>query len=120
MKGNIPGVLAAAIITAALAAQGATRASGEGQATTGMNDLAERYVKLVLALGQHDSDYVDAYYGPPEWKKEADGRKLPLDDLAARARALQEAVSATPAPATDLDRLRREYLERQLSALAAR
>ena len=29
-----------------------------------MNALAERYVKLVLALGQHDADYVDAYYGP--------------------------------------------------------
>ena len=29
-----------------------------------MNALAERYVKLVLALGQHDVDYVDAYYGP--------------------------------------------------------
>ena len=27
-----------------------------------MNALAERYVKLVLALGQHDADYVDAYY----------------------------------------------------------
>ena len=30
--------------------------------------VAEEYVKLVLALGQHDADYVDAYYGPPEWK----------------------------------------------------
>ena len=30
-----------------------------------MNPLAERYVKLVLAMGQHDADYVDAYYGPP-------------------------------------------------------
>ena len=26
-----------------------------------MNLLAERYVKLVLAFGQHDADYVDAY-----------------------------------------------------------
>ena len=33
-----------------------------------MNDAAERYVKLVLALGEHDPDYVDAYYGPPEWR----------------------------------------------------
>ena len=29
-----------------------------------MTPLAERYIKLVLALGQHDPDYVDAYYGP--------------------------------------------------------
>ena len=33
-----------------------------------MSPLAERYVRLVLAVGQHDADFVDAYYGPPEWK----------------------------------------------------
>ena len=33
-----------------------------------MNAVAERYVHLVLALGQHDPDYVDAFYGPAEWK----------------------------------------------------
>ena len=37
-----------------------------------MNVVAESYVKLVLALGQHDAAYVDAYYGPPEWKSEAE------------------------------------------------
>ena len=37
-----------------------------------MDTIAEQYVKLVLAMGQHDADYVDAYYGPPEWKKEAE------------------------------------------------
>ena len=36
------------------------------QAAGAMNDVAERYVHLVLALGQHDPDYVDAYYGPAE------------------------------------------------------
>ena len=35
-------------------------------------------MKLVLAMGQHDSDYVDAYYGPPEWKKQ---EKKPLDAI---------------------------------------
>jgi len=33
-----------------------------------MNNIAEAYVKLVLKIGQHDADYVDAYYGPEEWK----------------------------------------------------
>ncbi len=33
-----------------------------------MNPVAERYVHLVLALGQHHPDYVDAFYGPAEWK----------------------------------------------------
>ncbi|MDH4126321.1 MAG: hypothetical protein OEW64_08260 [Gammaproteobacteria bacterium] len=33
--------------------------------------LAEQYVKLALALGQHDPDYVDAYFGPKEWRDDA-------------------------------------------------
>ena len=28
---------------------------------TSVNEIAEAYVKLVLAMGQHDPDYVDAY-----------------------------------------------------------
>jgi len=33
-----------------------------------MNKIAEGYVKLVLNVGLHDPGYVDAYYGPAEWK----------------------------------------------------
>ena len=36
---------------------------------TSVSEIAEGYVKLALAIGQHDPDYVDAYYGPQEWKK---------------------------------------------------
>ena len=46
-----------------------------------MNPLAERYVKLVLAMGPHDADYVDAYYGPPEWRKEAESSKRTLQTI---------------------------------------
>jgi hypothetical protein len=88
--------------------------------TGGMNEIAERYVKLVLALGQHDADYVDAYYGPPEWKKEAEAGKVPLDELATRARVLIDAVASATVPSAEMDGLRHRYLERQLSALAAR
>ena len=85
-----------------------------------MNGIAERYVRLVLALGQHDADYVDAYYGPPEWRKEAESAKAPLDELASRARTLLDAVAKVPAPPGEIERLRVRYLERQLSAVAAR
>ena len=40
-----------------------------------LQDVAERYVRLVLALGLHDADYVDAYYGPPEWRKQVEAEK---------------------------------------------
>ena len=33
-----------------------------------MNKIAESYVKLVLNAGLQDPDFVDAYYGPEEWK----------------------------------------------------
>ena len=47
--------------------------SSEGaQAADDVNAVAERYAHLVLALGQHDPDYVDAFYGPPEWKTQAE------------------------------------------------
>jgi hypothetical protein len=85
-------------------------------------------VKLVLALGQHDADYVDAYYGPSEWKTDAAASKLSLDTISARARALIADLdrqsgaepAAKPNQNDEIIRLRLHYLERQLSALEAR
>ncbi|HEX8680337.1 MAG TPA: amidohydrolase family protein, partial [Chthoniobacterales bacterium] len=51
--------------------------------------IAEAYVKLVLAVGQHDSDYVDAYYGPPEWKAAAEKQRQPLEAIGEQALKLR-------------------------------
>jgi len=87
-----------------------------------MNQLAERYVKLVLAMGQHDADYVDAYYGPPEWRKESEAGKRPLYQIDKEAAALQQSLgAAAPASAAEeMLRLRHTYLTKQVSALRAR
>src|SRR3954462_5242672 len=53
-----------------------------------MKRIAESYVKLVLAVGQHDTDYVDAYYGPPELRTEAEAHKRPLPEIRSAAEAL--------------------------------
>lgn len=84
-----------------------------------MNDLAERYVRLVLAVGQHDAGYVDAYYGPPEWRTEAEAQKLPLSEIASRAAALAQAIAAArpPVAADEMTQLRHQYLARQLEAV---
>src|SRR6186713_3592433 len=58
--------------------------------------VAEQYVKLVLAVGQHDADYVDAFYGPAEWRKEAEAQKLPLAEIASRAATLSRDMAAAP------------------------
>lgn len=87
-----------------------------------MNDLAERYVGLVLAVGVHDADYVDAYYGPPERRAAAVAARKGLAEIDAEAAALQdELAAAAPAAAADeLERLRHRYLTTQLGALRAR
>jgi hypothetical protein len=92
---------------------------GRGQ-TDAMEPVSEAYVKLVLALGTHDADYVDAYYGPPAWKAEAAAAKPSLDAIAVRAAALIKDLSAIPVTGDELTILRHHYLERQLAALAAR
>jgi hypothetical protein len=97
---------------------------GRAQAGEGMNPVAEQYVHLALALGQHDPDYVDAFYGPAEWKTQAEEQKKSLDAIGAEAAKLSVTLLETPiAPGgadSDLRQLRREYLHKQLSALAAR
>jgi hypothetical protein len=85
-----------------------------------LDGVSERYVKLVLALGQHDADYVDAYYGPSDWKKEAEAKKASLDDIAANAAELSSTLAGAPQPADEMARLRLQYLQRQLAALSTR
>src|SRR2546429_8205760 len=98
--------------------------SGAAQAAGAMNTVAERYVRLVLALGQHDPDYVDAFYGPADWKTEAETEKKSLDAIGSEAAKLSVTLTETPiaprSPDSDLRQLRREYLHKQLAALAAR
>jgi len=103
----------------AAAAAAATMACAQD---SDMNTLGEQYVRLVLAMGQHDADYVDAYYGPPEWRREVDAKKIPLAEITTRAAALakETAAAAPPASADELTRLRHDYLARQLEALRAR
>jgi hypothetical protein len=103
------------------AVMGAATAAGCAQ-DADMNTLGERYVRLVLAMGQHDPDYVDAYYGPPEWRQQAEAEKRPLERITADATALAQEIAdaAPPAAADELGRLRHQYLTRQLEALRAR
>jgi len=111
-----------------LVALGALVMSGDGagaQTADPLAAVAERYVKLVLAVGQHDADYVDAYYGPPEWRAAVEQNKAALADLATEASTLigelEKAPTRSPRRGDDeLWTLRRQYLSRQLEAIKAR
>ncbi len=86
-----------------------------------MDAIARDYVRLVLAVGRHDADYVDAYYGPPEWREEVEARAMSLDDVrksASDARAALE--SFVPPEADEMSTLRYRFLAKQLDALVAR
>src|SRR3979411_214335 len=106
------------LICLSIVLAGATPRAQRGPAgqRLSMNAIAEQYVRLVLAVGQHDADYVDAFYGPAEWKADAERLKAPLPEIAAAAARL---IADIP-PLSDADRrdemvvLRHDYLKRQL------
>src|SRR2546427_2340202 len=86
-----------------------------------LNPLAESYVRLVLALGEHDGDTVDAYYGPATWREEAKSEKKPLGSI--RREAFREIAALNKLNLSRdeaMVRLRRDYLIHQLKALATR
>ncbi|HEX6910734.1 MAG TPA: hypothetical protein VF142_10065 [Longimicrobium sp.] len=83
--------------------------------------VAERYTRLVLAMGQHDRDYVDAYYGPPAWQEQEAAAKRPLPVIQAEADSLLRVLPGlAPHGGDEMLALRHRYLTRQLEALRAR
>lgn len=83
--------------------------------------VAERYVRAVLALGRHDGEYVDAYYGPPDWKTDVDEAALPLAAIREDAEQLLDELRAMSIAVADTSlRLRHAYLSRQTESLIAR
>jgi hypothetical protein len=118
--GTLPGILTAIVL---VSLGGCLRAAIPTAASD--DAAAESYVRLVLALGQHDAAFVDAYYGPPEWRTAAEQQKLPLADINKRAAVLEVDLRRLPAIAAGtadagLLALRRQYLAGQLNALRAR
>lgn len=76
-----------------------------------MDGIAEQYVKLMLEIGQHDSDFVDAYYGPEEWRPETKADSLPADEFISRANSLISQIQAVEG-----DKDRKFMLVKQLIA----
>lgn len=89
-----------------------------------MNGIAEGYVKLVLEVGKYDPMYVDAYYGPTEWKPKEENLQLDstaFSELVSTADSLlNELELLSEYNATELETLRYRYLYKQLFAVKAR
>ncbi len=84
-----------------------------------VDEVAEEYVKLVLALGEHDPAYVDAYYGPKEWRERAKAKKITIQNIMMVAKNLTSLLNGMPTN-DEMSKLRLSYLQVQLSALHAR
>ncbi len=75
--------------------------------------LARDYLFLELAMGQHDADHVDAYFGPADIQSAAIAAKLGLDDILAESTTLTTALS-------NLDTSRDRQLRQRVAGLLAR
>ena len=85
-----------------------------------MNRVSESYVHLVLGVGQHDPNYVDAYYGPEAWREDAEMQRLPLARIRTAALEALDELDRNGRPVQDeLLQLRHNYLTKQLEALFA-
>ncbi|SEA29548.1 hypothetical protein [Microbulbifer marinus] len=84
-----------------------------------MDAVAKSYVQLVLELGNHDDSYVDAYYGPQEWKEEAASSEAKPVDIAARGKQLLKQLPEVKKQDGSIENLRVHYLKTQLRALIA-
>jgi hypothetical protein len=86
-----------------------------------LDPIARRYVVLALALGHHDPNFVDAYYGPDSLKAAADAASLSVPQVRAAAESLIAVLGdRIPTYADSLVGLRHQYLRVQLGAMATR
>jgi hypothetical protein len=106
----------AALLLTLLAAAGPARAASHDS----LDAVARDYVQLALELGERDDGYVDAYYGPAEWRAAAHANPRTLPQLAEAARALHRRVQAIRTALGTPAARRQRFLTDQLIAAATR
>src|SRR5829696_5919869 len=79
--------------------------------SVGVDRLAADYIRLALSLGTHIDGLVDAYYGPPDLRTEAEAREVTPAELAIEAGELRLRAGGDPDPQ------RAQWLDRQLVGL---
>ena len=90
--------------------------------TSGLDQIAEDYVRLGLAIGQYDPDFVDAYYGPDSLKPVTVKQAVfPKDSFLNASNSLLRKLSAYSGKDTDEDVSRRaNWIAGQLIATRRR
>jgi hypothetical protein len=95
--------LTGALIAALLLVTGACAA----ESSPGIDAIAERYVRLQLAIGVHDPDHVGWYYGPPQWRTQVEAERSSINALNPVAKRLLVDARASSAQSADPQTQRR-------------
>ena len=90
-----------------------------------LDHIAEGYVRLCLELDLYDPGYVDAYYGPEDWKSEAQKDKshsqYPIIYLKEKANSLLDSLTKVDTNLFNyLDKRRYDFIKAQLIAIRTR
>jgi hypothetical protein len=86
-----------------------------------LNKLAEQYVTLGLTIGQYDSDFVDAYYGPDSLKpKGIVSKTFPRDSILANINSLMNDIKLITDASVDSNKIRAHWMYNQLVAFGRR
>ncbi len=78
-----------------------------------LDSLAQEYVKLTLQVGQHHTSYIDAYYGPEDWRPK--GEALPLTALVEQVQYLITAIKTVDIKEDEQQRY--QFLSLQLTSV---
>lgn len=87
------------------------------ESAASLDAIGEAFVKLALALGEHDKAFVDAYHGPADWSEAAKTEQRSLADLESDARGLLISLTRTNG---DAPGIRGAMLEKLTRAALAR
>jgi len=87
--------------------------------TKTINEIAEDYVKLALEIGQYDSDFVDAYFGPEELKPiQMKADSFPVENFISKSSQLIDQLKLLKDSQISTDEIsRKNLLVKQLIAV---
>ena len=98
----------------------AISASAAERRTT-LDEAAQDYVHLVLEIGTHEKDFVDAYFGPPEWRIEAEAHPRNISELKAEADRIQSTLGAMDTSAQQpMEHRRNAWLKANVASARSR
>jgi hypothetical protein len=117
---SVRAVAAVSCIAASLAGAGCGE-EYRRETAPDLDDIARDYVVLELAMGLHDGNHVDAYYGPEGLREAARDADLTLQEIADEAVELADRVANWPSNRNNrLELARIDGLSHRLRALSTR